>query len=201
MVAYGDTTTIAQMLEPDTPSGFSASLTARIDAQREVVSRLIDEKTGRSFGSVGTSETRTIRPGGSSDVLILPAPARSISAITVDCTDEGGVISGGTALTTAQWRVALTDSDGTITALSGTWDGITTVTGIWADSDTDTTVPDDITWLCNYVAAKTLAEENSSPSGFVGSDGSVTFPRNPWSHPQVKAILLKHRIPQKVLVL
>ena len=84
MVAYGDTTTIAQMLEPDTPSGFSASLTARIDAQREVVSRLIDEKTGRSFGSAGTSETRTIRPGGSSDVLILPAPVRSISAITVD---------------------------------------------------------------------------------------------------------------------
>jgi hypothetical protein len=29
----------------------------------------------------------------------------------------------------------------------------------------------------------------------------VSYPRNPWSHPQVKEIISAYRIPQKVVVL
>lgn len=204
LAIYGDTNTIAEMLESDTPSGFSAALTARIDDMREVVSRMIDEKTGRTFGVVGTSETRVIRGSSASSVLVLPAPARSISAVTIDVTDEAGVVSGGTALSPSQWTIALSDDEGNITAITagwGVWWGTVSVTGIWADTDTDTVVPAEITWLCNYVSAKTIAEENASPAGFVGPDGTMTFPRNPWSHPQVRDILRTYRIPQRAVVL
>lgn len=204
MVAYGDAETIAQMLEPDNPSGFSASLLARIEAMREVVSRQIDEKTGRTFGVVGTSETRTVRGSGVSSVLVLPAPARVISAVTVDVIDEAGVVSGGTALTPSQWTIALSDDEGNITAITagwGVWWGTTQITGLWVDQGASLTVPAEIAWLCNYVSAKTIAEENASPAGFVGPDGSISYPRNPWSHPQVRDIIRKYRIPQKAVVL
>jgi hypothetical protein len=212
MVAYGDTDTVAQLLEPDQPSGFSDALTTRIDSMREVVSRLIDEKIGRSFGTAGVSETRTIRSYmDSGGMLLLDTPVRSISAITTNVDDEAGVISGGSVLADSQWTVGLEDGNGDIIGLRGisnywygNWYapyGVMTITGIWADTGTDTTIPAEIDWACNYVSAKTIAEENTSPSGFVGDDGQVSYPRNPWNHPQVKDILRKYRIPQQVLVL
>src|SRR4051812_23177757 len=114
MTAYGDTNTVATMLEPSS-AGFSDALLAQIDAEREAVSRLIDEKTGRTFGAAGISETRTIRKAGV--IAVLPVPARSISAVRVNMTDEGGVVSGGTLLTASDWRVELTDADGNIAAI------------------------------------------------------------------------------------
>jgi hypothetical protein len=206
-VAYGDTDTVAQMLEADTPAGFSDALTTRIDAMREVVSRLIDERTGRSFGVAGVSEER--RVSVTENDALLPAPARSISAVTGYRTDEGGVLSDPTELETNQWTVDLRDRAGNILVISGAffnwswyqYNGLITVTGIWADSSTDTTIPAEIDWLCNYVSAKTIAEEGSSPSGFVGPDGAVSYPRSPWTHPQVKEIIANYRIPQRMLVL
>ena len=213
MTAYGDDNTVATMLEPSTNSGFSEVLTTRIAAMREVVSRLIDEETGRSWGTAGTSETRVIRSNGAvyGELLILPAPARSISAITVNVTDEAGVISGGTVLESSQWTTGLTDANGNITAIQvgwfGNWSypfgypGTTTVTGIWADTGADTDIPAEINWACNYITAKSIAEEQASPAGFVGSDGAVVPIRNPWSDPKVKKILRKYELATHGLVL
>jgi len=214
MTIYGDSDTIAQMLEPSTGAGFSEGLTARIDAMREVVSRLIDDETGRSFGTPGTSETRTMRAGYTEGgLLFLDTPARTITAITTNVTDEAGIISGGTALDDSQWTIGLTDSEGSITALrvaSGYWftDWYSyanyspmTITGTWADTDDDDTVPAEIDWACNYITAKSIAEEQASPAGFVGSDGSVIPIRNPWGDPKVKRILRKYQLATHGIVL
>ena len=219
MTAYGDDNTVATMLEPSTNSGFSEVLTTRIAAMREVVSRLIDEETGRSWGTAGTSETRTYRTyhdnGG---MLMLDAPARTITAITVGVTDEAGIISGGTVLESNQWTVGLTDAEGNITAINmglSSWYGFRyptawpygygygtiTVTGIWADTGVDTDIPAEINWACNYITAKSIAEEQASPAGFVGSDGAVVPIRNPWSDPKVKKILRKYELATHGLVL
>jgi hypothetical protein len=77
MVNYGDTDSIAQLLEPDTNAGFSDALTTRIESMREVVSRLIDERTGRSFGTVGTSETRQVLVADNDAVGCRSLPVRS----------------------------------------------------------------------------------------------------------------------------
>ena len=220
MTAYGDDDTVATMLEPSTNSGFSEVLTTRIAAMREVVSRLIDEETGRSWGTAGTSETRVIRtrPYLNGNLLILPVPARTVTAITVNTTDEAGVITDGTLLTSSQWTIGLTDNEGNITALQiggAYWNGsywsgwgnawlsygTITVTGIWADTGTDTDIPAEINWACNYITAKSIAEEQASPAGFVGSDGSVVPIRNPWSDPKVKKILRKYELATHGLVL
>ena len=217
MTAYGDDNTVATMLEPSTNSGFSEVLTTRIAAMREVVSRLIDEETGRSWGTAGTSETRVIRtrPYLNGNLLILPVPARTVTAITVNTTDEAGVITDGTLLTSSQWTIGLTDNEGNITALQigsrywpGGWYvypypafGTVTITGTWADTGADTDVPAEINWACNYITAKSIAEEQASPAGFVGSDGSVVPIRNPWSDPKVKKILRKYELATHGLVL
>ena len=217
MTAYGDDNTVATMLEPSTNSGFSEVLTTRIAAMREVVSRLIDEETGRSWGTAGTSETRTLRwtyTGGG--LILLSVPARTVTAITVNTTDQAGVVSGGTVLPSTHWTIGLTDAEGNITALrigtgswySGWWYtpawpsyGTITVTGIWADTGVDTDIPAEINWACNYITAKSIAEEQASPAGFVGSDGAVVPIRNPWSDPKVKKILRKYELATHGLVL
>ena len=199
MVAYGDDDSVAQMLEPATPAGFSASLMARIPAMREVVSRLLDDATGRSFGTVGASRQVTVPTTTSTGVLVLPVPARTISEILYGYDDASGVISGGVALAADAWTVAHRDAEGNITALRvpGYWTGYggaVAITGTWADADADASVPPEIDWATNYLTAKSIAEENASPAGAVGPDGSVVPIRNPWSEPKVRAIIAKYRL-------
>ena len=205
MVAYGDNTGAARMLEPDTPDGFDAALTTRIAAMREVVSRLIDDCTGRTFGAVGTARQIIVPIHTLGSVLVLPVPARAITQILYGFDDEAGVISGGTALTTDAWTVALRDGSGNITALRAHnwWPGYGSVaiTGTWADDGNSMTVPDEINWATNYLTAKSIAEENASPAGAIGPDGSVVPIRNPWNEPKVKAVLAKYRLVTVGLVL
>lgn len=208
MAAYGDDETIAQMLGPgDAVAGFSDALGDRISAMNEVVSALVEETTGRAWITTApVASTKRVYPvGGSSSILVLPVPAVSISAITVDQNDEGSVLSGGTALDSTAWAVAYRNDRGEITALrmspSGYWVGyaVLTITGIWAD--TVQTVPADIAWAVNYIAAERLKQEQASPAGFLGPDGTVTPIRNPWNDPQVKAIIARHTLTGKRLVL
>lgn len=207
MSVYGDDDIIIQMLGPAEPSdGLSADLEDRVSAMNAVVSGLIDEATGREW-IVGAPApaTRTIYPhGGSSSVLVLPVPAVSISAITVGQQDWAGVLSGGVALDTTYWSVALRNRAGEITALRSNagadWLGyrVVTITGVWADQIQS--VPDDIIWVANFVTAERIKQEQASPAGFVGPDGTVAPIRDPWADPQVKAILRRHRVTGKGVV-
>jgi hypothetical protein len=207
MAGYGVVSTIVAMLGPSEPSGgFQAGLEARIDAMQETVSTLVEEATGRAWSEdAAPSVTRTIYPvGGASDVLVLPVPAQTITAITVGGIDEGGTVSGGTALDVAGWSVAYRDANGDITAIR-LWSGAAwvgwrsvTITGTWAD--TAGAVPTELVWVVNYVTAERIKQEQASPAGFSGADGTVTPIRNPWADPQVKAILRKHRLVTKGLV-
>lgn len=207
MPSYGDDDVIAQMLGASHPDEtLQSDLELRITAMNAVVSDLIDEKTGRTWlGSAPGSSTKTIYPRGFSNVLPLPVPATSISAITVNGTDEGGVVSGGTALNAAYWRVALRNDLDEITAIrmnTGVeWIGyqVVQITGVWAE--TQNTAPEEIEWVANYVTAERMKQEQANPAGFVGPDGTVTPIRDPWNDSQVKAVIAKWRITSKELVL
>jgi hypothetical protein len=207
MPGYGDVPTIVQMLGPGEPSaGFQAGLEARIDEMQQVVSALVEQRTGRVWSSdPAPSVTRTIYPvGGLSSVLVLPVPARTITAITVGGSDAGGVVSGGTALEATGWAVAVRDRFGDITAVrlasGASWTGwaVVTVTGTWADSAGS--APPEIVWAVNYITAERIKQEQASPAGFVGPEGTVTPVRNPWSDPQVKQILARYRLATRGLV-
>lgn len=207
MSVYGDDDIIVQMLGPAEPSdGLSADLEDRVAAMNAVVSGLIDEATGRQWivGAPAPATRAIIPTGGSSTVLVLPVPAVSISAITVNQDDEGGVLSGGTSLDAAYWSVALRNRDGDITALrtntGAYWIGyrVVSITGVWSDQVQN--VPDDIIWAANFITAERIKQEQASPAGFVGPDGTVAPIRDPWADPQVKAILKRHRVTGKGVV-
>jgi hypothetical protein len=208
MAAYGDDTTILQMLGPgDESTGFSDALQERISSMNEVVSALVEEKTGRAWISTApASATRVVYPSsGTSSFMVLRTPAVSISAITVNQDDDDGVISGGSALTAGAWAVASKNQRGEITAIrtnnGGVWIDyqVVSITGIWADEIQ--TVPADVEWLVNYVTAERIKQEQASPAGFLGPDGTVTPIRDPWNDPQVKDIIRRHRLTGKMLVL
>lgn len=209
MVAYGDDAVILQMLGPDEPNaGFQAEFEARVTAMNETVSRLIDDELGRSFGTTGLASQRIVEVLPKTGVVILPVPARTVTEIAYGFTNAGGVISGGTALTTDQWSTVRTAEDGTILALQlGSSDYVSyftqlvAITAMWADEGSDTTVPSEIQWAANYIVAERMKQEQASPAGFVGQDGTVTPIRNPWSDPQVRRVLDTYRLVTKGLVL
>jgi hypothetical protein len=207
MPGYGDVPTIVQMLGPgESTAGFQAELETRIEAMQQVVSRMVEHRTGRVWSAApAPSVARTIYPGGGvSSVLVLPVPARTITAISVGGIDAGGVVSGGMALAASGWAVAHRDRQGDITAVrltsGASWAGLSvvTVTGTWAD--TPGAVPADIVWVVNYITAERIKQEQASPAGFVGPDGTVAPIRNPWNDPQVTRILARHRLATKGLV-
>ena len=205
MSAYGDATVIAEMIGTGTAT--SAGLEDRIAVMNQVVSALIEEKTGRTWtGAVVTPSTKTIYPtGGWSSVLALPVPATTITGITVSGTDEGSVITAGDTLDAVQWSVAIRNRLGEITAIRSTtgavWVGfrVVQITGTWADSQN--AVPKEIEWVANYITAERIKQEQANPAGYVGPDGSVIPIRDPWSDTQVKAVIERHRLTSRELVL
>lgn len=205
MASYGDDATIIQMLGPGA-SSFSAGFQTRVTELNAVVSALVEEKTGRTWSVTSpTATTRIVyQRGGTSSVLVLPEPAVSISAITIDQDDEGGVLSGGSALDADQWSVVARNGLNEITMIQTNnrlpWFGysVVSITAVWAS--TVQTVPPDIEWVVNYVVAERMKQEQANPAGFVGPDGTVAPVRDPWSDRQVKDILRRHRLTGKTVI-
>jgi hypothetical protein len=208
MAAYGDDATILQMLGPDeATAGFQSNLEDRVSAMNVVVSALVEEQTGRTWIDIPpvASARRVYQSRGQSNVLVLPTPAASITSMTVDQRDEAGVVSEGEALDESYWTVSNRNSRGEITAIRtgywANWLGYSaiTITAVWAD--TIEGVPADIVWAVNFITAERIKQEQASPAGFIGPDGTVAPIRDPWNDPQVKAIIARHRLTGKGLVI
>jgi hypothetical protein len=61
-------------------------------------------------------------------------------------------------------------------------------------------VPDDITYLANFLAAEIFKKQPMSPAGAVGPDGAVVPLRNAFMEPEVKKIINKWRVGPRVMV-
>ena len=200
---YGDLDQVKAMLRPTGSASFNADADARLAALRAAVSLAIEQKTNRVFGGNATATTRTIdgRPGYADDVLMLPAPIRSVGAVEI-VGDYAETLDADAYL---PWSVDANGDAHALLRLRGyLWpmrDGVNriAVTAVWSDEANGGDVPADITYAANYLIAELFKIEQASPAGFTGPDGATIPIRDPWKQEMVKAAIAKHRAAVELL--
>lgn len=204
MAQYGDVTAVKKMLRADAASTFSSDQDARLTALRLAVSAWIEDATGRTFGTGVTTETVVAHGNGRSPFLMLPKAARTVSSVTASPTWSGSTWTAGTTVAATEYRLAMPTPAGehqAIEAINGNWwSGRYAVSGTFEDTDGDVTVPDDVTYIANYLIAERFKLEQASPSGSIGPDGSVVPVRDALRDPLVAAVIDKWRVSSRVVV-
>lgn len=200
-MAYGSAARVKDLLS-NAGEDFTADQEARIAQLLEVVSRVIEEKTGAIFGDATAETVEEVAEGGR--VLYLSKGLRSVTSVVENPTTWSGTAwSGGTTLAATDYRLSgrhsKRSSDATVTTcyrtierIGGAWSGRYIITGVWEDRLA--TVPDDVDYLASYLAAEIFKKQKASPAGFVGPDNAVVPVRNTLNEPEVKAILDRWRV-------
>jgi hypothetical protein len=196
MTLYGDVDQVKKMLRPTEASSFGADADARLTELRKVVSLALEEKTGRVFGGSAVATARTVDgpPAAPSDVLLLPAPVRSVASVAFVGDAPQTLPSTDYVL----WNVGRTgDAHALLRIANGWWparDGVNriVVTGVWSDEAPGGAVPDDVTYVANYLIAELFKAEQASPAGFTGPDGATVPIRDPWKNELVKTVVGKY---------
>ena len=211
MPLYGSLAAVTSMMRPNETTAYGADITARLTAIRAAVSAQLESKLGRTFGAIA-ADTSVLIWAGSSDILLLPRPARSITSVTVAGTVTAGTMTGGTAYATNLWTFAPYDVDDALIyglrLLSGGWWGSSTISGYpsvpvvvvgdFTDTDDDATVPDDVTYAANVLILRTLQRESTGVAGVSGEDGSFQSPLDPWNDPIVRRAIDRYRLSSRV---
>lgn len=181
--------------ETDTDHNALIGRLAQVDDE---VARMIDLKTGRSFGGTAAPLARQVPlpPSPWCRVLSLPFAVRSVSAIAL----AGPVAE---TLTSDDWALCLgTEMTGDyhgIERIDGGWPvrgyGQTcTVTGVWSDQADGQDVPPEIVAAATFLTCDEWRLRESSPSGEIGADGLTIRPRNPWNYQIVKLAIDRYSV-------
>jgi len=133
-VTYADEAEVMRLLGMVDPT---AEQEARVAQLNEELSRVFDEKTGRTFGGGTVAPTTRECTGYPAQTLVLPWPAVSIAGIAEGGTWDGMAFAGQTTLAAAEWRPWNVDTEGRIWAIrreNGAWSREVRITGVWADN-------------------------------------------------------------------
>lgn len=190
MADYGDIAKVRMLLRAAPNATLNADAEARLVDLQKVISRWIEHETGRTFGTAADSASIVVS-GDGSDILVLPSPAKTVTAVSFDPSYAAGVWTDGTAIDAGSYVLDFINAAGealALRALSGVWSGPYLVTGTFAGDDYPT-VPDDITYLANYLIAEQFKREQMTPAGLQGPDGAIVPMRNPYTDPLVKSIV------------
>lgn len=208
MVDYGSTTTVKQMMRPSEATSYGADIDARLVAIQKAVSRRLDQEMLVTFGAPVTDTTEIVYAGPGS-ALILPVPVRTVTSITTGGTVTAGTVTGGTVITSTEYAYDPIDAQGRILGLrllsGGHW-GVADASGVpltpvvivgdFTDTDDDSAVPDDVTYIANLLILRTFQRENTGVAGVSGEDGTFTPPSDPWKDPMVKGVIAYYRGPR-----
>jgi len=211
---YGSIEQVQVMLRADESIPPAADLDSRIDALNRAISLVIDRETGRTFGEAGTAVAELYWIGPY-DTLVLNRPVTAITKITYGGTVSGSTMTGGTDILAANLVNLIRDQYGRIYAIAATgnfawawnygWNPYAAETRspvlVTATID-DTTdpVPDDITYITNYMIAERIKVEKAGPAGFTGPAGDLVPIRDVFNDPLVKRVLKKYGVSNKALV-
>ena len=194
MTVYGSTAGVKGLLESQGSNDWSEPEVARMTSLLATVSALIEHDTGATFGEAAP-ETIAVESLNRGSLLYLPKGLRSLTSVTESPEWVSGAWSGGTGLTTCEYRLASHTVDGywrTLYRVDGYWAGTYLVTGSWEGTTDD--IPEEINYLANYLSAEIYKKQKASPAGFVGPDGVTVAVRNTFTEPEVKRILDRHRV-------
>lgn len=215
MALYGDLEHVKKMIRAETTWTVSDDADDRLDLIQSAVSLAIEEQCGCTFGA-STADTSELHWVGSDGVVLLNKPARSITSLRYGGTMSGSTMTGGTTITSDDLvNVIASDNDGLIYAIAHNtifgFGGFTNryssrytakvpviITGDFATTDSDNTVPDDITYAATRLIAEVWKEEQQSTSGLIDQDGNIVSTRNPFNLPMVKKALDKYSVKRRV---
>ncbi len=211
MPLYGDIAHAAKMLRATETWDMGTDVDDRLTAIQAAISLALEHKCGRTWGVVSV-DTSLLHWAGAYDTLVLRIPARSITSITTGGTVSGSTMTGGTVTLAADLvdRFVSTD-DGLIYGISnaigdvwdyrgewstslGTYRTPVVVTGDFANTDDDATVPADVTYAANILIVELFKQENASPAGFTGPDGSTVPVRDPWKKAAVTDVIERYSL-------
>lgn len=214
MPTYGDLEHCAKMLRATETWNLGDDITDRLEVIQAAVSLQLEDACGRTWGEPAT-DTSVLQWVGPFDTLVLNTPARSITSITTGGTVSGSTMTGGTETLAADLANRYVSSDGLIYAISNAvsdpwpshvnYGGYTArtpvlITGDFADSDDDAEVPADVSYAAEYLITELFKQENASPAGFTGPDGSVMPVRNPWKSETVTRVIAKYSLRRQPMV-
>lgn len=207
MALLGDLDAVERMLRANPTSNYSADATARLADIRVAVTAYIEQRTGRTFGTVGASESVSVFAPlrhalagnyGASALLLMPKPLRAITSVVSEPEWSGSGWIGGTNVPSAEYRPAMLTRQGDAMALElisgGAWAGRYIVTGLFADDDDDAVVPGEVEYVANLLISELFKYEQSSAAAQAGPDGQTLYLKQSTKHPVVCAILDKHTI-------
>lgn len=201
MPLYGSVDGAKALLRSTTTAQFNADHDARLAALRPAVSAWIEEQTGRTFGS-GPVSTTQIATGTGRDLLLLADGVKSVTSVVAGPEWTGSAWSGGEIVPSDQYRPVLKNRQNLYAALlavdGGVWHGEFAVTGVYAGSPDAAGVPDDITYIANYLIAERFKIEQASANGAIGPDGTVVPIRNVLADPLVKDTIAKYAVRQVI---
>lgn len=182
-------------------AGTNTDAIARVTGLENGLADAFDAKIGRTFGTAPVAETRTVQAPGVSSVLVVPSGIRSITGIVTGGTWNGTAWINGTTLTTDQYGLWLTGTDGVaygVVSYIGDWYGAVRITGIWADQVT-AGVPNDIREAVTFLTVRQYRRLTASPSDMVGPEGMTVPTPHAWDDPMVQAAIERHRLVQVVV--
>lgn len=167
---------------------------ARLAMLDDDISRLIDLKTGRSFGGTAAAVERTVQlpPSWGNDTLVLPFAVRSVTSVVItgdwaETLDASSyALTLGTELTGDYHGIRRTDG-GSWPAMVG--DSVITIEAVWSDTYAGGAPPDEIVAAATFLVVEEWKLRQTSPAGEIGPDGLVVRARNPWSFEIVKTAL------------
>jgi len=202
---YGDLVHVKKMLA-SANADWTGAPTDRLTKIQQAVSAALEQELGRTFGAGQAAGAKAVRAPGTSDLLVLPEPARSIASVVFGQIWTGSGWTGGTAIPASAYRPWPVRADGLIlgltTADGSWWAGTYVVTGTWEGTDAVAAgdVPADVHQAANLLIAEHYKREEAGPAGFSGPDGSTIPVRDPWKDPLVRRVIARHRVPASGVV-
>lgn len=201
MALYGSVAQARAMRSaPGSPPYADPDLDARLERIRAAVSAWIEAKAGRVFGGdADDPRPRIVMAPGSSPVLLLPEPARSVSGV-VAVRSWDGLAWGGDAYLGHRWSPVWVSGGGLIPALTtldgSWWYGPYLVTAAWEGDGSGGAVPPEIEYVATRLIAEVWKHEDASPQGQVGPQGQVIPIRDPFKDRLALDLIAKHAAPQ-----
>lgn len=203
-IEYGSVPGIMAFIRSTSTGTVADDEKTRINQLHVLVRHLIESQTGAVFGKADPVQREVY---GQGDAFLHLCPGvRSITGILEGPTTWSGTTwTDGTAVASTAYRLERytdrwLDEDAAsadrvyrqLRRTSGSWFGLYAITAVWEDQYA--TVPDDIHYVADRMAAEIFKSEKASPHGLSGPSGREVPVRNALSIPEIRERLEAYRV-------
>lgn len=182
MALLGSVAHAKQLLQASPTSVWSADETDRLTYLQGFVTRWIEHETGQIFGtgSAPVAAERVVESYGSATSLWLPTGVTEVDAVYQWPTWDGSAWVGGELIDPTGYFLAGGGDGVPFSRIARIypyrWNGRYRISATWAGEHE--AIPEDITYVADYMIVHLFRGENESTAGFIGSDGALVPIKN-----------------------